>query len=292
MNWRSFSLLALIILVSMLGFSTQGYARSFDLSKLLKSVEKNVEKVKKVISGVSEEEEQVLGQQSAALLLGAGELVNNRELQEYVNKVGLWVAMQSERPDLKWRFAILNNPNINAFAAPGGYVFITSGLMALIRSEAELAGVLGHEIVHVVERHHTLALKKDARIEVLGKLGKELLHREGKDRRVEDLEKIAGSARDLYTNGLDKKDEFQADRRGIVLAARAGYEPWALLAVLQRLDSLNPDDRMLSLLFKTHPRPAKRLERLIELLELHEEQFALGVEEAERYLGYLRAEQS
>ena len=88
------------------------------------------------------DEEFAAGRQIAGNLLGAAPLVINQRLQEYVNKVGLWIAMQSERPDVSWRFGVIETDSINAFATPGGYVLITKGLYKLLQTEEELAGVL------------------------------------------------------------------------------------------------------------------------------------------------------
>ena len=81
-------------------------------------------------------------------------------MQQYVNRVGRWVALQSDRPDLKWTFGVIQTDDINAFAAPGGYVFVTRGLYAKLKDETELAGVLGHEIAHVQQKHHLKVVQK------------------------------------------------------------------------------------------------------------------------------------
>ncbi|MBQ0753531.1 MAG: M48 family metalloprotease [Gammaproteobacteria bacterium] len=208
----------------------------------------------------NEDDEKEIGDEAAAVLLGAAPVLNAPALQQYVNKVGLWVALQSDRPDLPWRFAVLDDPDINAFAAPGGYVFITKGMLARLQSEAELAGVLGHEVAHVVQKHHLIAIRKQARTSLLGMAASAALTENGHD--AGQVAAVVSGAKDIYGKGLDRKDEYQADRLGVVLAARAGYEPYALPAVLQTLDRINPDASELGLLFKTHPKPADRLARL------------------------------
>jgi len=94
----------------------------------------------------SKEEEIALGREIAGNLLGAAPLVKDAALQKYVNSVGRWVASQSERPDLPWRFGVIESEDLNAFAAPGGYIMLTKGLYRKLNNEAQLAGVLGHEI--------------------------------------------------------------------------------------------------------------------------------------------------
>ena len=208
----------------------------------------------------SEDDEAEIGRESAAVLLGAGPLVDDPALQRYVNRVGRWVALQSDRPDLPWRFAVMDDADINAFAAPGGYVFITKGLLARLQSEAELAAVLGHEVAHVTEKHHLVAIRKQARGKLLGMVASAAMEENGHD--AEQVAALVNGAKDIYSKGLDRKDEYAADRLGMVLATRAGYDPYALPAVLQTLDRINPESSQLSLLFKTHPRPGDRLEKL------------------------------
>jgi len=214
-----------------------------------------------------EDEEREMGHDVAATLLGASPLMADAAVQKYVNRVGLWVALQGSRPTLPWRFAVIDNPNVNAFATPGGYVFITRGLLERMNSEAELAGALAHEIAHVEKRHHLNALKKDARMRLLGRAGSAALERAGTESEAtERLAQVAGMAKSLYTRGLDKSDEYEADRVGAILAARAGYDPYGLAQVLQTLDSVNPEASQFALLFKTHPRPADRLAQLDKAL--------------------------
>ncbi len=224
--------------------------------------------VKTAVAGPDEEEERAMGQAVAATLLGASKPLADPAVQRYVNRVGLWVALQSSRPDLPWRFAVLDNANVNAFATPGGYVFITRGLLDQMQTEAELAGALGHEIAHVERKHHLNAMKKEAGMKLLGQGTQLLLSRTGAPQGtdMERLNQVAGVAKGLYTRGLDKADEYEADRIGAILATRAGYDPYGLAQVLQTLDSLSAESSQLALLFKTHPRPADRLTQLDKAL--------------------------
>ena len=212
----------------------------------------------------SEEDEQEAGRDAASILLGASPVLDDAQLNAYINRVGRWVALHSDRPDLNWRFAVLDDADINAFAAPGGYVFITKGMLARLGSEAELAGVLGHEIAHVTEKHHLAAMRKQAGMKLMGIAASAAMEDQGYD--AEQLAPLMKAAKNMYTRGLDRKDEYRADQLGVVLAARAGYDPYGLPAVLQTLDRMNPDSGALSLLIKTHPRPADRLQRLDEAM--------------------------
>src|SRR3954466_14643225 len=102
------------------------------------------------------------GRQLAAVLLGSKPLLADAPLQRYVNQLGRWITLQSSRPLLPWTFAVLDDAGFNAFAAPGGYVFVTKGLVDRV-DEAELAGILAPEITHVVEKHPLKALSAKAR---------------------------------------------------------------------------------------------------------------------------------
>jgi predicted Zn-dependent protease len=207
----------------------------------------------------SREEEIQLGRQIAGNILGAAPLVKDPELQKYVNRVGRWVASQSDRSYLPWHFGVIESEDLNAFAAPGGYVLITKGLYRQLKSEAELAGVLGHEIGHVTEKHHLKLLQKQQLLNVgagllSGKLGKE----------NPTMQKVIGSGAEISARSLDKSAEYEADRIGVILAARAGYEPFGLPEVLQTIGHASKDDGRVALLFKTHPHPDDRLSALGE----------------------------
>jgi predicted Zn-dependent protease len=209
-----------------------------------------------LLSSTSAEEEVQIGRRLAGNLLGAAPLAKDDKLQRYVNRVGRWVATQGERPDLKWHFGVLESDDVNAFALPGGYVFITRGLFDLMSDEAELAGVLGHEIGHVMLQHHLKVLKQSQTINVIGNL---LAQKQGNDAIVQGM---LGKGAEVLARGLDKSAEFEADQVGVVLATRAGYAPYGLPAVLRKIGSRNPREASVSLLFKTHPLPQERLEKL------------------------------
>lgn len=223
--------------------------------------EKPAEQLLKALMGgkTSPEEEARIGQQIAGNLLGAAPLVRDDGLQRYVNRVGRWVALQSERPDLSWHFGVIESDDLNAFAAPGGYVFLTKGLYQKLKNEAELAGVLGHEIGHVIRKHHLKLLQKSQGIAALGGfLGKKLKNEN------EVVQNLIGNGAEVVARGLDKDAEYEADRIGVVLSARAGYDAYALPAVLAEIGHVAKNDKSVSLLFKTHPHPEERLGQLSE----------------------------
>jgi predicted Zn-dependent protease len=209
---------------------------------------------------IGEPEEVEIGGQLAATLLGAAPLVPDPALQAYVNKVGTWLAMQSERPGLPWKFGVIASDDFNAFATPGGHILITKGLFDRMRTESELAGTLAHEIAHVVRKHQLKALQSALSTEALQGVASAAGSMTG-NAVLNNTAAVVQGGKDLFLRGLDKEDEFEADRMGAVIAARAGYSPYGLVGVLQTL-SAAPTDGGFALLFKTHPTPVSRLERL------------------------------
>lgn len=205
----------------------------------------------------SREEEIALGREITGNLLGAAPLVKDEALQKYVNSVGRWVALQSERPDLPWHFGVIESEDLNAFAAPGGYVVITKGLYRKMANEAQLAGVLAHEIGHVVAKHQLKVLQKQQLLNLgAGFLSKKF----AKDNNL--INKAIGSGAEISARSLDKNAEFEADRLGVSYATRSGYEPFGLTDILQILGQTNKSDSSVALLFKTHPAPDERLTAL------------------------------
>jgi predicted Zn-dependent protease len=253
----------LIVLLVGIGAALSAHAQfrlpSIDINKMVDTV-KNVGKA---VKEIDEPEEISIGRDVASRLLGAAPLVADARLQRYVNHVGRWLAAQTERPDLPWQFGVLDSPNVNAFAVPGGTIFITRGLLGQMRNEAELAGVLGHEIVHVLRKHHLKAIQKGAQSALAG----DALSVAIKDRAGPARDKLISFGTEMYGRGLDKSDELEADRLGVVIAARAGYDAYGLPAVLQTLQALNAQDSALALMFKTHPAPGERLDALGEKMQ-------------------------
>lgn len=200
-------------------------------------------------------DEEKLGHEIAGRLLGAAPLVNDAKVQQYVNKVGRYVAAQSGRPDLNWTFGVIESPSANAFAAPGGYVYVTRGLYELLQSEAELAGVLAHEIGHVNARHHVRLMQKQRAVA----MSQDFLKKKAGDNNT--VNALVGNGAEILSRSLDKDSEFEADRLGVYYATKSGYDTYGLPAVLDKLNAVGDTD-MVSMLYKTHPLPSERLKAL------------------------------
>ena len=210
-------------------------------------------------SQIDQPQEIEIGRQLAAVLLGSKPLHPDMQLQRYVNQLGRWISLQSSRPDLPWTFAVLDDDGFNAFAAPGGYVFVTKGLINRVADESELAGILAHEISHVVRKHHLEAIRKNARAGVVTQLiGSQLNNNLGGALSSQ----LIGLGRNLYSKGLDQDDEYEADRLGVALAAAAGFDPYGLVAVLQQLRMATPDNPVFSLSISTHPPAQLRIDQM------------------------------
>lgn len=248
-----------------------GTAQAFDLGRALEKLndpetQKALgigKKMVKSLQDIPEPQEIEIGEGVAARLLGAAPLLRNDAVQKYVNRVGLWLALHTDRPALPWRFGVTDDADVNAFATPGGTILITRGLYEKLRNETELAGVLAHEISHVLRRHQLKAIKSSLGREWQLELAQAVAEKKNTKDAATNLKAFTAGT-ELFARGLDKGDEFEADRMGMVIAARAGYNPFGLVASLQTLDAINPQDGAVALMFKTHPTPAKRLEMLTE----------------------------
>ncbi|MES2281171.1 MAG: M48 family metalloprotease [Pseudomonadota bacterium] len=218
-----------------------------------------VQMLSQSLEQIDEPKEIQIGRQLAALLMGSKPLYGDLAMQRYINQLGRWISLHSSRPDLPWTFAVLDDPGFNAFATPGGYVFVTRGLMDRVTDEAELAGILAHEITHVTAKHHLIAMNKAARAGLLTQLiGSQLKNDVGGMLSAQ----LLGLGKNMYTKGLDQDDELDADRTGVALAARAGFDPYGLVAVLQNLRTASPDDAFFALSLSTHPPAQLRLNQL------------------------------
>ena len=239
---------------------------------------------------LSDGEESELGFGMAQQFLSGKHLVADDGLQQYVNRVGVWLSQQSERPDLPWRFAVIEGEAPNAFAVPGGYVFITQGMVALAETESELAGILGHEISHVVRKHHLRWIYMNKDLEVSVRRAQEEIGKTSAASRqmFQDMGKVVQSSIDRMNlpemrANLSKSEEFEADTDGAILAWRAGYEAWGLVAVMQRFEAASRNRYGADAGLTGHPEPLQRFKILDAALRSRNEKDTLGELGAERF---------
>jgi predicted Zn-dependent protease len=224
------------------------------LGQLSKAVDKGKELKEKFI--FTEAEEHDLGSKISTMLREKYGVVQDKAVHKYVTLVGTTLAQVSSRPGIGWTFIVLDTDGVNAFAAPGGFVHITRGALALIQNEAELADVLGHEITHVTEKHTITAIQKANAAELTADMA-----------RQEFLSKVADKAYEmLLENKYDRGDEVEADTKGVTLANKAGYAPNGLGAFLTRLSDRNKDLKDRSGLFASHPEAKARIDGLAKTI--------------------------
>ena len=249
-----------------------------DIGRIIDLGRKAVEIAPKIQEATKEytpEEEVALGEGIASGFLGAIRLHPDERLQRYVNRVGRWLASQTERADLPWTFGVIDTEVINAFAMPGGTVVVSHGLVKRLTSEAELAGVLAHEIAHVLKKHQLSAIQSDAGWSAAADGAKAVaadqIGRRGGGDVLGLKTQLANAGVDLVKDGLflrplDRSMEYEADRLGVVVAARGGYDPYGFVAVLTMLAQVKPEESGASITFSTHPSPADRLAELEKVM--------------------------
>jgi len=245
------------IWVAMLGFVAQPVMAQFAPIKLIKDATK---KAQEELTFTDEEERQIGADVSAKLRARYG-VVQDAGIHKYVSVLGTLLAQSSDRPSLKWTFVVLDTDGINAFAAPGGFVHITRGALALIRNEAELACVLGHEISHVVFKHTLIAIRNAKVIKAPGKATTAVT-------RTDFIEKyITQVYSRVLENAWSKSEEEESDAAGVSLANGVNYSPNGLSAFLQRLTDRNKGLTDRSGLFASHPQTFERLDDLASLID-------------------------
>jgi len=198
----------------------------------------------------TDDEERQLGDQVSAQLREKYGVVQDPAVHKYVTLAGKTLANESTRPNLKWTFIVLDTDGVNAFAAPGGFIHITKGALALIKNESELADVLGHEIAHVTQKHTIKAIQK-SKIEGLG----------ASATRQQVIAQAAQKTFDMVFNGqFSQNDEEDADKVGIALANAVGYAPAGMSAFLTRVMDRNKGLKERSGFFASHPQMQARVE--------------------------------
>ena len=175
------------------------------------------------------------GREIAARLLGQHKMSPNEKLQKYVNLVGTALSRNGNRSDLEFHFVVIESSEINAYSTPGGYVFITTAILAKMENEAELAGVLAHEIAHVNERHIVKELSlKGAEKSAVASLAA-LIGGASESVGIEFSQTVDKAVDMILRDGYKKNDEMQADAGAVLLCAFSGYDPSGLVTFLDKI---------------------------------------------------------
>jgi predicted Zn-dependent protease len=261
-----------ILIVSL--FMVSGSARA-DFFKELQKLADPESKERKILQGTTKvlsstkdmdyPTERVIGE-SLALegLQRFGKPVTNEALQQYVNLVGNAVAANSKRSTIPYRFAVLDSPVQNAFAAPGGVVFISKAMLGVLENESELAAVLAHEVGHVAGKHAIRSIRRAQFLEGVGTItAANMKGTSGKqfESMIGDLQSV------LFDKGLDKEMEFEADAAAMETTYRTGYDPRAMINVLRKLKTIQASSEKKGSWFSTHPPLDERIAKLEELLK-------------------------
>jgi predicted Zn-dependent protease len=228
----------------------------------------------------SEAQEIEMGREYDPQIVAQMGLYPDEALQRYIQELGTRLAAQSERPNLPWTFRVLDDPVVNAFALPGGYIYITRGILAHLGSEAELAGVLGHEIGHVTARHSVGRMSTQQ----LAQLGLAIGAALRPD--LEGLAGVAGVGLQVAFLKYGRDDERQADDLGVRYMLRGNYDPREMPQVFDMLDRVTQDaggggtPEWLS----THPNPGNRRERIAAQVAAHQGDLTATVAGRDSYL--------
>jgi predicted Zn-dependent protease len=212
------------------------------------------------------QEQQVGTEEHPKLVAEFGGEIDNAEVKQYVTSVGNLLVKTTEMPDAKFTFSVLDSDIVNAFALPGGYVHITRGLLALANNEAELAGVLGHEIGHVTAHHSAQLYTRSVLSQILA-AGIGIATGSG------DLGQVASQGAGVYLKSYSRENEFEADSLGVRYMSRAGFDPNAMASFLKSLEAESrleavlagqpPDTADQFNIMATHPRTVDRVQRAI-----------------------------
>lgn len=204
---------------------------------------------------IGQKQESEMGKAAAEQLEARYGLYQDSATEERINRIGQSLAAVCGRKDINYTFKVLNTEEINALACPGGYIYVFRGLLDYMPSDAELAGVLGHEIGHVVKRHTVKQIEKNMWTQLAAILA-------GIASGNGDVLAMGMVVSDALAAGYSRADETQADQEGFTYTVRAGYSPYAMLVTLNKLEELsrqygNPGWG----LFDSHPEPEQRVKR-------------------------------
>jgi predicted Zn-dependent protease len=233
------------------------------------------------LSLVSEQQEIQMGQQGAQQVAQEVGLIKDQALQNYVQSVGSAIAAKSERPNLPWTFRAVDDPSPNAFALPGGYIFVTRGLLDLMNNEAELASVLGHEIGHVTARHSVHQMSQQQLAQLALGVGAIL------SPTVAQLGEVASQGLGLLFLKYSRDDESQADDLGFRYALNQGYDVRYMDDVFRSLQRIEESSKQspLPTWLQTHPGEADRIQAIDKkLAQLQPNQLANAKVNAQQYL--------
>lgn len=272
-------LLALTLVVALAVAGCQGGASPYQIVGAVQQIAAGAGDLRGALVDMDEPEEVELGRSVTAMVGARYPVLRDPALTRYVASVGNTVAAVSDRPDLRYYFAVLDSPDINALATPGGFVFVTRGALNLMNDEATLAGVLGHEVGHIALRHHGETIKAE-KWKALGVRGAQV---GASFTKAAPFTNLIGFTADKIGEGIlkghSRSEEMESDKVGFQYAARAGYDPAGLREFLAALKAKSGDAGVTKF-NSTHPGTD---DRLVEQTKLRQAYTGGGKREAQRF---------
>ncbi len=265
----------LVLMVLGFGVLSAGAGDGVELAQVINlDIKKMIDtgkQIKKAATPWKYSEERTNGRVLAAKVVEHFGLWEDQAWMNYVNIIGRSLAPYSKRPDIKYMFGILDTDDVNAYSCPGGYIFVTRGLLGVVDSEAQLAGVLAHEIGHIGDKDIEKEVRKQAGLGAAYNVGLMVAQNvEGgiNSQQARALEQVGGASWDvLISKGLSKEDEYQADKFAALNAAKLGYNPNGIKSFLEKLVPMEKKKgAKLKILLGTHPKPSKRIAQLDKVL--------------------------
>jgi len=258
--------LGLMLLPTLLSLFLAGCKVSDLTPERLDAIVSSVQSIGKAARPLSDDEEYYVGRAVAARLTASYPLYRNSRLTDYLNLIGQTIALHTEKPTTfgGYHFALLDSPEINAFACPGGIILITRGMLASVKSEDELAAVLAHEIGHIIHRDGIAAIQSSRWTEALLVIGSNAAREFGPKDTAKLVSLFEGSIDDVFktlvVNGYGRDQEKNADSAALEYLAAAGYDPQGLTGYLTRLEQAGKGSK--GGILATHPGTEERLENV------------------------------
>jgi len=231
-------------------------------------ITKTGEALRSSFQDLTDEEEYYIGRSVSALILSRYQVWNNEAATRYLNLLAQAIALYSDRPEIfaGYHVLVLNSDEVNALSAPGGFIFVTRGLLRLCQDEDTLAGILAHEIGHISARHGLQAIKKSRLLEAFKLLASEAAERLAPDKMARLTDIFEGTLDDivaqLIERGYDRKAEFEADALALKTLRRMSYSEQGLILFIEELEKRKEKASKLEGWLSTHPDPEDRLKRL------------------------------
>jgi predicted Zn-dependent protease len=238
---------------------------------------------KKTLNLVSESQEISLGRQSDKEIVNSLGVYQDSDLDRYIADLGKKLAAVAERPELPWTFRVIDDPTVNAFALPGGFIYVTRGILTYMTTEAELAGVVGHEIGHVTAMHAVQRISSQQLLQLGLGIGMAVAPE------LQQFGQVIGAGLGILFLKFSREDENQADSLGLRYMTRADYDPRQMIKVMEMLDRVSSSEGSgrIPEWLSTHPNPENRIHNIQAQVDRMHEDFDTMMVDRDRYLDHI-----